>query len=46
MLLITIEKDGKYLIRESKELIPVVKLSSLSDIRGEMTGITVFVIHY
>eukprot|EP00043_Microstomoeca_roanoka_P006292 m.61696 g.61696 ORF g.61696 m.61696 type:complete len:293 (+) comp13353_c0_seq1:1131-2009(+) len=38
MLLVTFEREGKFHLRETKDVIPVIKLNNLTDIKGEMTA--------
>ncbi|EGD76126.1 hypothetical protein PTSG_00833 [Salpingoeca rosetta] len=40
MLLVTVEKEGRYCLRETKDIVPVIKLNNITDIRGEITSST------
>lgn len=40
MLLMTVEREGRYLLRETREVTPVVKINNITDIRGETNAAT------
>lgn len=46
MLLMTVEREGRYLLRETREVTPVVKINNITDIRGETNGELVVLMHF